>query len=85
MPLPPPTLNLTAVYFPGVDAYFKLTEDLKSNTRLRWGGTCLFQHPGWQHVFWDMQSAQALVQRVRVLYNASPVVRGACAKQNRCA
>lgn len=52
------------MYFPGVEAYFKLTEDLRSNTRLRWGGTCLFQHPGWHHVFWDMEAATKLIATV---------------------
>ena len=53
-----------AVYFPGLEAYFKLTEDLGSNTRLRWGAACVHQHPadgGWRHVFWDMDAARELV------------------------
>ena len=65
--MPPPhcTPLLTAVYFPGLNDYFKLVEDLSSNTRLRWGATCLHQHPGWQHVFWDLAAARELVQTVR--------------------
>ena len=47
-----------------MEAYFKLTEDLRSNTRLRWGGTCVFQHPGWTHVFWGMEDATKLISTV---------------------
>ncbi len=68
-----------------MEAYFKLTEDLRSNTRLRWGGTCLFQHPGWQHVFWDMEAATQLISTVRkevaVAFYHTPATHPSCLVQ----
>jgi hypothetical protein len=30
---------------------------------MRWGQSCVLQHPGWDYVFWDLAAANALIER----------------------
>lgn len=54
----------SAVYFPGVDAYLDRVSDISSDTRMRWGAACVHHHPGWEHVFWDLEAARQLIAEV---------------------
>lgn len=51
------------VYIPDLAAYQRLSKDLTSHTRQRWGLSCVVQHPGWDYVFWDLASATQLVEK----------------------
>lgn len=54
------------MYIPDLAAYQRLSKDLTSHTRQRWGLSCVVQHPGWDYVFWDLASATQLVEKVRL-------------------
>lgn len=66
LPLTSLCFLLAPVYIPDLAAYQRLSKDLTSHTRQRWGLSCVVQHPGWDYVFWDLASATQLVEKVRL-------------------
>lgn len=64
MPLRPRPTPCPAVYFPGLEAYLRLTQNLEGSTRMRWGASCAHQYAktaGWRRVFWDLAAAKELI------------------------
>lgn len=59
-----PNVSCAAVYFPDLQTYLQRTGDPKKGIREEWGRSCAVMHPGWEYVFWDLESATGVVEKV---------------------